>query len=214
MKEIYGIFGSGGYGREVLPIALQNIKKSSLYFVVDEEFYLEKYVNDIPVITYRNFINLTADKKYISVAIADGLLRKTLFERFERDKLHHWNLIASNTFLIDNSIIKPGVILSPFTSVTANTRIGRGFHANLYSYIAHDCFIGDFVTLAPGVKCSGNVHISDLAYIGTGAIIKPGNSLKPIIIGKNAVVGMGAIVTKDVPDGATVFGNPAKIIKR
>ena len=70
--------------------------------------------------------------------------------------------------------------------------------------------IGDFVTFAPGVMCNGNVHIDDHAYIGTGAILKQGTPDKPLRIGRGAVVGMGAVVTKDVAPGETVIGNPAR----
>jgi len=103
-----------------------------------------------------------------------------------------------------------GAVLSPFVTLTSNIRIGRHFHANLYSYVAHDCIIGDFVTFAPRVMCNGNVHIEDHAYIGTGAIIKQGRPGQPLVIGRGAVVGMGAVVTRDVPAGATVVGNPAR----
>ena len=76
--------------------------------------------------------------------------------------------------------------------------------------MAHDCLIGDFVTLAPGVHCNGNVVIEDHAYIGTGAVIKQGQPGQPLVIGRGAVVGMGAVVTRDVPACTTVVGNPAK----
>ena len=69
-------------------------------------------------------------------------------------------------------------------------------------------------TFAPAVKCNGNVHIGDHAYIGTGAILKQGTPDKPLRIGAGAVVGMGAVVTKDVPDGVTVIGNPARPLER
>jgi acetyltransferase-like isoleucine patch superfamily enzyme len=92
---------------------------------------------------------------------------------------------------------------------TSNIKVGRCFHANLYSYVEHDCVIGDFVTFAPGVHCNGNVRIGDYAYIGSGAIIKQG-----LTIGRGATVGMGAIVTKDVPEGVTVVGNPARILEK
>ena len=102
------------------------------------------------------------------------------------------------------------MILCGFATITSNATIGRHFHGNIYSYVAHDCVIGDFVTFAPGVKCNGNVHIEDHAYIGTGAVLRQGEPGKPLIIGAGAVVGMGAVVTRDVPPGVTVDGNPAK----
>ncbi|MNJ56020.1 putative acetyltransferase EpsM [compost metagenome] len=76
--------------------------------------------------------------------------------------------------------------------------------------MAHDCQIGDFVTFAPGVKCNGGVIIEDYAYIGAGVIIKQGTPNRPVVIGRNSIVGMGAVVTKSVPPNTTVFGNPAK----
>ena len=115
---------------------------------------------------------------------------------------------------MDEAEIGEGAALSPFVTITSNIKIGKCFHANLYSYVEHDCVIGDYLTFAPGVKCNGNVHIEDHAYIGTGAVIKQGTPDKPLIIGKGAVVGMGAVVTKSVPAGVTVVGNPARILEK
>lgn len=115
---------------------------------------------------------------------------------------------------MDNVEIGEGAALSPFVSITSNIKIGKCFHANLYSYVEHDCVIGDYVTFAPGVKCNGNIHIEDHAYIGAGAVIKQGTPDKPLIIGKGAIVGMGSVVTKSVPAGVTVVGNPARILER
>ncbi|WP_082376629.1 acetyltransferase [Ahrensia marina] len=108
---------------------------------------------------------------------------------------------------MDNVIIGDGACLSPFVTLTSNIRIGKCFHANLYSYVEHDCTIGDFVTLAPGAKVNGDITIGDNAYIGSGAVIRQG-----ITIGSGATVGMGAVVVRDVPPEATVVGNPAKLL--
>jgi acetyltransferase-like isoleucine patch superfamily enzyme len=58
------------------------------------------------------------------------------------------------------------------------------------------------------------VHIGDHTYIGSGAIIRHGQPGQPIRIGAGAVVGMGAVVTRDVAAGTTVVGNPARPLER
>jgi sugar O-acyltransferase (sialic acid O-acetyltransferase NeuD family) len=115
---------------------------------------------------------------------------------------------------MDEVSLGEGALISPYVTFTSNISIGRHFHANLNSYVEHDCVIGDFVTFAPAVRCNGNVHIGDGAYVGCGAIIKQGRPGSPMTIGAGAVVGMGAVVTRDVPPGATVVGNPARPLVR
>ena len=116
---------------------------------------------------------------------------------------------ADNVVEMDDVRLGEGAILSPFVTLTSNIRIGRHFHANLYSYVEHDCMVGDFVTFAPSVRCNGNVTIGDGAYIGANAVIRQG-----LTIGAGATVGMGAVVTKDVPAGETWAGNPARELGR
>ena len=94
--------------------------------------------------------------------------------------------------------------------MTSNIEIGVCFQANIYSYVGHDCRVGDYVTLAPCVKCNGNVVIEDHVYIGAGALIKPGTRDNPTVIGRGAKIGMGAVVIQNVAPGAQVFGNPAR----
>jgi sugar O-acyltransferase (sialic acid O-acetyltransferase NeuD family) len=167
-------------------------------------------LNSHRVLTYAQWLSEPAAGKYITLAIASGSIRQKLAERCAADGVQFWQARAENVVQMDDVIMGPGAVLSPFVTLTSNIRIGAHFHANIYSYVAHDCVIGDFVTFAPGVMCNGNVHIEDNAYIGTGAVIKQGIPGQPLLIGRGAVVGMGAVVTKSVAAGTTVVGNPAR----
>jgi hypothetical protein len=64
------------------------------------------------------------------------------------------------------------------------------------------------------LTCNGRFEIDDFAYIGTGAVIKQGTHDQPLRSGKGAVVGMGAVVLRDVRDGEVVVGNPARVLRK
>lgn len=214
MKQpLYAVYGASGCGRGVMPLARtqllrQGLSIERLVFVDDTP--LSDMVNGHRILTYAQFLAEPASERLVVLAIANSIVREQLAARCDVDDVRSWSVTADNVVVMDEVLIGVGAIISPFVTVTSDVRIGRHFHANLYSYVEHDCVIGDFVTFAPGVKCNGNIVIEDHAYIGTGAIIRQGKPGQPLVIGKGAVVGMGAVVTKDVIPGTTVVGNPAK----
>lgn len=215
--SLYGVYGASGFGREVMPLARNIVLKNNdaidrLVFIDDKPE--GNRVNGQGVVTFEEFMAIGASERYVSLGIANGTIREQLAARCESVGIKSWSVSAENIIVMDDSYIGEGSILCPFVTITSNARIGKFFHANLYSYVAHDCIIGDYVTFAPGVKCNGNVTIKNHAYIGTGAIIKQGRPGRPIIIGEGAIVGAGAVVTKNVPAGITVIGNPASILSK
>jgi len=218
MPHYYGIIGAGGYGREVMPLARANLAdrlgrhEIELYFVVEGDV-IPHLVNGMPLISMEAFRALNGPR-YFNIAIGNSTVRERLALSCIEAGMTPFPVIAPNVVMLDYNEIGEGGIFCPFTMVTSNAKIGNYFHANIYSYVAHDCVIGDYVTFAPGVKCNGKVIIEDHAYIGTGAVIKEGSSQKPLRIGRGAVVGMGAVVTKDVPPGSTVVGNPARPMEK
>jgi hypothetical protein len=213
-KTLIGVYGASGFGREVIPVVreLVSANDSEFVFIDDNEKLTE--LNSHSVLTYETFLSHPAPSKAVTVAIANSRVRQDIFSKLKKDDVRLLDVQASNVIILDEVKLGTGSILSPFVTLTSNIRIGEGFHANIYSYVGHDCVIGDFVTFAPGVKCNGNIEIGDHAYIGTGAIIKQGRPGKPLLIGAGAIVGMGAVVTKNVPAGMTVIGNPAKPLTR
>lgn len=217
MTEIYAVYGASGCGRSLMPVARQQLQRQNInakIYFIDDSLIEEMTVNGHSALNYAAFKNLKADRKSVLIAIANSLIREKIAKKLEQDAIELWAVQADNVVRMDDVVLAQGAALSPFVTLTSNIKIGTCFHANLYSYVEHDCVIGDYVTFAPGVKCNGNIHIEDHVYIGTGAVIKQGTPDQPLVIGKRAVVGMGAVVTKSVPPGVTVVGNPARILEK
>jgi sugar O-acyltransferase (sialic acid O-acetyltransferase NeuD family) len=216
-KIKFGLLGAGGLGREVMPYVKDSISLT-LSVPLDEITVLfvetwepaEKTVNGYPLVSLAAFLKLEGTK-YFNIAVGDGRKREAMVNMVGSLAVPI-SIHAPQAIFLQNNSIAEGAIFCPNTMVTANAKIGRFFQSNIYSYVAHDCVIGDFVTFAPGVRCNGNVAIDDYAYIGTNAVIREGSGAKPLRIGKGAVIGMGAVVTKDVPDGSVVVGNPARLM--
>lgn len=213
---IYAVYGASGCGRSIMPIARASLMRGNLepgrLVFIDDSFNL-KEVNGHDVLTYSEFLLLDADKKYVAIGISDGIIREKLALKCRLDGLIPWTIIAENAVVMDRVAIGEGSILSPFVTIGSNVSIGKNFHANLYSYVEHDCIVGDFVTFAPSVKCNGNIVIEDHVYVGAGAVIKQGSPARPLTIGRYSIIGMGAVVTKDIPPGVVVVGCPARVIE-
>lgn len=214
-----GLLGAGGFGREVMPIAEESILLSTRSSPTKPRFYFVETtpstttVNGRDLISKQAFLDMESVGRFFNVAISDSTIRETIANECIDSGIKPVSITAPSVIAYDENVIGEGAILCANTIITSNTRIGKFFHLNIYSYVAHDCVIGDYVTFSPCVKCNGNVHIHDHAFIGTGAVLKQGANLtKPLVIGRGAVVGMGAVVTKDVEPFTTVVGNPAKVL--
>jgi acetyltransferase-like isoleucine patch superfamily enzyme len=141
--------------------------------------------------------------------------------------------------LVESDSIGSGTRIWAFAHVMAGAVIGADCNVCDHTYIEGGVVIGDRVTLKSGVFLWDGVYVEDDVFIGpqatftndamprsrqpftlgrttiragasigAGAVILPG-----LTIGERAMVGAGAVVTKDVPPDVVVVGNPARVIR-
>lgn len=116
------------------------------------------------------------------------------------------NLVHPAASVSAHSSIGEGSQILAHALVAAEARIGEACIINHKASIDHECVLEEGVHVAPGATLCGCVHVERNVFVGAGAVILP-----RIRIGAHAVIGAGAVVTHDVPAGATVYGNPARM---
>lgn len=214
MSGILGVFGAAGFAREIMPLARARAGEIGAKTVVFIDHEAGALVNGHAVMAEDAFFGLSEDL-FFTVAISDPRSRARVFAAAEVAGAGAVTLQADSCEIMDAVEIGRGAVLCSHSYVGSNVRAGIGLHLNYFSQIAHDCIVGDFVTLAPRATCNGAVVIEDGAYLGSGCVIRQTRCGDlPLVVGAGAVVGMGAIVTKSVPAGATVVGNPARVLSK
>jgi sugar O-acyltransferase (sialic acid O-acetyltransferase NeuD family) len=197
MRQVY-LYGAGGHAKVVIDILKSNRIRIAGIF------------DDNP--SLHTFMGLPVSRSFpgspLIVSIGDNASRQRIVERV-KDVSFSPALFAQPSVVSEPATVGEGTVVMQGAILQSSVSIGKQSIINTHASIDHDCRIRDYVHIAPGVVLCGNVEIGEGAFIGAGAVVK-----QDVKIGKWSVIGAGSVVVKDIPDYATAFGNPCKIITK
>jgi sugar O-acyltransferase (sialic acid O-acetyltransferase NeuD family) len=199
MAPLY-VFGGGGHARVVVATAVAvGFEVAGIFD--DDASLAGSSVDGVPVLG--PFEGTVPEDARCIIAVGNNQTRARIAGRLEgcvfasvvhpRATVHETVRLGHGTVVFAGAVIQPG------------TTIGRHGIVNTAATIDHDCTLGDFVHVAPGVHLAGNVALGDRAFMGIASAAIPG-----VRIGADATVGAGGIVVSDIPPDVTAVGIPAK----
>ena len=192
------IVGVGGVGRETLDVALAA--------GVEVAGFLD---DDPPDHTVRGLRVIEPgaaprDARYI-VGIASPDARRRLAEALDHAGLHPVTLVHPLAIVAPEVDLGDGVLVMGGAHVSSSVTLGAHSQVHYNATVGHDATVEPFATVYPGANVSGGVVLEEGATVGSAACVLQGRR-----VGRDAFVGAGAVVTRDVPDRVTVVGSPAR----
>ncbi|MBL9031240.1 MAG: NeuD/PglB/VioB family sugar acetyltransferase [Phycisphaerae bacterium] len=115
------------------------------------------------------------------------------------------SVVHPRAIVSPTATLGPGTYVGPGAIVHAHARVGAHAIINSGAIVEHECEVGENTHVAPGAVLGGRVRVGPDALVGLGSRVLPNLS-----IGRGCVVAAGAAVVRDVGDGRTVRGVPAR----
>jgi len=204
MKKLW-MYGAGGHACVIYDIIKTCTNFSVIGFMDDnkqrsgETFLGYELVTDMSKLEKLNS-ELSISNVFISVG--DNAIREEISKKmvnFEFPIIIHSNTIVSEDVKIGaGTVVMPGVVIEPGAVIGEHCIINNG------AVIGHSSRIGDFCHI------SGNAVVSGEVTVGKNSLVAIGSCITPRVnIGKQCLIGAGSVVSRDIPDGAKMVGNPA-----
>lgn len=192
------LYGASGHGTVVAEIAEENSIKIEAFIDLD--------ISKTKLMDYNVLHKIPEQEIEAVVSIGNNVIRKKIVNH--HTNLKYLRLFHPKSIISKRADIDEGTVVMGGSTINSGVKIGKHCIVNTNASVDHDCIIEDFSHISPNAALAGNVHIGEGTHVGIGATVIQG-----IKIGKWCTIGAGAVIINDTPDGATVVGNPGKIIK-
>jgi acetyltransferase EpsM len=191
------IYGASGHGKVVMDAILSQGNEVNCF--VDDDLLITNFVG-------LTVINKTEPSNLYVIAVGNNATRMKISQLVRGDFAQP---VIHNSAIVSDAVeIGIGSVVFAAAIINHSAVIGTHVIINTAAVVEHDCIIDSFAHISPNATLCGNVRVGEGTHIGAGAVILPN-----LTIGKWCTIGAGAVIITNIPDGATVVGNPGKIIK-
>ncbi|MEO7124576.1 MAG: acetyltransferase [Nakamurella sp.] len=212
------IIGAGGFGRHVHATLLRAIAAGTALIGGDiAQFtgFLDDGEPDAAILgrlgaEHRGEVSALrglSPKTHYLLAIGNGTVRRRIDSTVTKWGCVPMTLIDPSATIGTDIRLGPGAIICSGARLETNIETGRHVHISENCTVGHDSTLADYVTAFPQAAIAGNVHIGAGTTIGTQAAVIQG-----LTVGADVMVGAGAVVIREVPDGVTAVGVPARYL--
>ena len=208
MKDLV-IVGAGGFARETAAAATA-AGWNVLGFTDDDPALPGTTRSGLPVL---GAVGSVPDMSGTAVVVCVGnprdfTTRKRIVERLGLPVERYATVVHPSAEIGTGCTVGPGTVLLAGTVLTADVSVGSHVAVMPQVVLTHDDRIGDYATVASGVRLGGGAVLQEGAYVGAGALIR-----ESVTVGSWSLVGMGSVVLRDVPPGQVWAGNPARLLR-
>lgn len=210
MRHLY-IIGARGFGREVYNLFLKCEPSlgdiTCIGFLDDKVDVLDQYEGYPPIVSSVESYQPKPNDVFVC-ALGDVRYKKKYVEIIKSKGGKFISLIHPDVEIGMNTAIGEGCIVRTQASISCDITIGDFVTIMGYSVLGHDCKVNNWSHLGAHSFLGGYSEVGELATLHPGVRLLPHKK-----VGNNAIVGAGSVVLRNVKDGTTVFGIPAKKIE-
>ncbi len=201
------IVGASGLGKEVLWLA-QRAGLKVQGFLDDAFDDSNQTICGLPILGSVSSAGSIGGVDF-AVAIGSPRTRKQVVESMQENGVENFTTLIDPAAMLGPSVsVGKGSIICAGAMATADIEIGEFTLLDRGAVIGHDSNIGAFTTIAPLACISGNVTIRELVEVGTCSSVRQNQTL-----GTGSLLGMGAVLVRDLEENEVAVGNPAKTLR-